>query len=166
MPQDGTKNLIPLNKRSKEEQRKIQAKGGKVAGENKRARKTLREELLALLSEGDTQNKVSLALIEQAMLGNVKAFETIRDSIGEKPIDKVMVSEIDPMVIADVENMVLGDHKIAKILCKDKVTKEVVKSYMSPKDAAKDTGIFVGSITKCLNGKIKSSGGFIWEYEK
>ena len=50
------KNLIPLNKRSKEAQREIQEKGRKANKEKCEARKTLKEELLLLLSQGNTQN--------------------------------------------------------------------------------------------------------------
>ena len=42
-----------------------------------------------MLSEGETQKSVTLALIEKAMSGDTKAFEVIRDTIGEKPADKV-----------------------------------------------------------------------------
>ena len=38
-----------------------------------------------MLSSGNTQEKISLALIQEALNGNVKAFESIRDTIGEKP---------------------------------------------------------------------------------
>ena len=82
-------NLIPLNKRSKKAQREIQEKGRKANKAKCEARKTLKEELLLLLSEGNTQNKLSLALIEKAMNGDTKAFEVIRDTIGEKPTDKI-----------------------------------------------------------------------------
>jgi hypothetical protein len=34
---------------------------------------------------------VTLALIEKAMSGDTKAFEVIRDTIGEKPVDKVQM---------------------------------------------------------------------------
>ena len=85
----GHENLIPLNKRSKEVQREIQEKGRKANKEKWEARKTFKEELLLLLSQGDTQNKISLALIQKAMNGDTKAFEVIRDSIGEKPTDKI-----------------------------------------------------------------------------
>ena len=63
-------------------------KGGIKSGEVRRARKTLREELLLLLSEGDTQKRMSLAQLEKALQGDTKAFEVIRDSIGEKPTEK------------------------------------------------------------------------------
>ena len=104
-----SQNLIPANKRSKEEARKISSNGGKKSGEVRRKRKQLREELLALLSAGNTQKNISLALIDQALNGNVKAFETIRDTIGEKPVEKVVMSEVDPNVISEVEEMVKND---------------------------------------------------------
>lgn len=110
MPRNGTKNLKPMNKRTKEEQKKIASKGGKASGEARRKRKTLREELLALLEDGNTQNQITLALIQEAKSGNnagsvTKAFEVIRDTIGEKPVDKVMVAEVDQNVINEVEAM-------------------------------------------------------------
>lgn len=86
------KNLVPLNKRSKKIQREIQEKGRKANKEKWEARKSLKEELVLLLSQGDTQNKMSLALIEKAMNGDTKAFEVIRDTIGEKPTDKIKQS--------------------------------------------------------------------------
>lgn len=91
------KNLKPQNKRTKEEQRDIAIKGGKASGESRRQRKTLKEELLALLSEGDIQESIALALVKQAVKGNnagsvTKAFEVIRDTIGEKPVEKVAVA--------------------------------------------------------------------------
>jgi hypothetical protein len=82
-------NLIPMNERTKEEQRKIARQGGIASGKARRERKTLKEELLLLLEKGDTQEKISLAMIKEALDGNTKAFEVIRDTIGEKPEDKL-----------------------------------------------------------------------------
>ena len=109
MPRGNPQNLVPVNTRSKEEQRKLRSKAGKKSGEVRRKRKQLREELLALLSAGNTQKNISLALIDQALNGNVKAFETIRDTIGEKPVEKVVMSEVDPNVISEVEEMGKND---------------------------------------------------------
>lgn len=109
MPRGNPQNFISMDKRSKDEVRKISSKGGKRSGESRRKRKQLREELLALLSTGNTQKNISLALIDQALNGNVKAFETIRDTIGEKPVEKVVMSEVDPNVISEVEEMVKHD---------------------------------------------------------
>ena len=76
-------NLVPV--KPGEEARTKGRNGGIASGIAKRARKTLKEELLLLLSSGDTQQKISLAIIQEALNGNVKAFESIRDTIGEKP---------------------------------------------------------------------------------
>lgn len=114
MPRGNPQNLIPTNRRSKEEVRKNAAIGGKKSGETRRARKTLKEELLLILSDGDIQNRMSLALVKEAMDGNkagsvTKAFEVIRDTVGEKPIDKIIVAEVDQSIIDEVEKMVNGD---------------------------------------------------------
>lgn len=82
---------------SSEKAREIGRKGGIASGEAKRARKTLREELLALLSEGDVQKSIGLALVREAQLGNnsgsvARAFETIRDTVGEKPTESMVLT--------------------------------------------------------------------------
>ena len=75
--------------------------GGLKSAQVRAARKTLRQELLDLLSvttkdakgQEHTRNEaISIALIRQAQQGNVKAFETIRDTIGEKQKDTVEMS--------------------------------------------------------------------------
>ncbi|MBO6244488.1 MAG: hypothetical protein J6O41_08045 [Clostridia bacterium] len=86
-------NLKPV--RTKKEARERGKKGGIKSGEVRRERKTLKDELLLLLSSGDTQNKVSLALIEKALSGDTKAFEVIRDTIGEKAVEKVENTNIE-----------------------------------------------------------------------
>lgn len=82
-------NLVDLRDRTTEEQREIARKGGIASGKARAARKTLKEELLLLLEQGDTQEKISLALLQKAMQGDTRAFEVLRDSIGEKPTEKV-----------------------------------------------------------------------------
>ena len=99
-------NLVSLADRTTSEKRAIASAGGKASGEARRKRKTLKEELLLMLADGDTQQSVTLALIEKAMSGDTKAFEVIRDTIGEKPVDKVMIADVEPSVIAEVEAMV------------------------------------------------------------
>lgn len=70
---------------STEQARALGRKGGKKRQEQIRARKTLRDELLILLSSGNAQERMSLALFKKACKGDTKAFEVIRDTIGEKP---------------------------------------------------------------------------------
>ena len=93
-------NLIPNSERTPEQLREQTIKAGKASGEARRKRKALKEELLLLLSDGDVQERISLALIDEALHGNkagsvTKAFEVIRDTIGEKPVEKVEVGKID-----------------------------------------------------------------------
>jgi hypothetical protein len=93
-----TENLVSLADRTTEEQRAIASAGGKASGEARRKRKTLKEELLLMLSDCDIQEKISLALINEAINGNnagsvTKAFEVIRDTIGERPVEKVQATQ-------------------------------------------------------------------------
>ncbi len=73
---------------SREEAVKNGKKGGIASGKARRERKALKEQLLLLLDNEDTQKELCTALISQAMTGNTKAFEVIRDTIGEKPVNK------------------------------------------------------------------------------
>lgn len=92
-----------------EEARKNGRKGGLASAAARQKRKALKEELILMLSDGDTQQRMTTALIEKALKGDVKAFETIRDTIGEKCAEKVVVSSVTPDVIAEVEAMVVDD---------------------------------------------------------
>lgn len=75
--------------RTPRERQEISRKGQKASTEAKRARKTLKETLLMMLEEGDTQNNITLALLDKALKGDTKAYEVIRDTVGEKPTDKI-----------------------------------------------------------------------------
>lgn len=88
------------------EQVEVARKGGIASGESKRARKTLKEELLLLLNEGNTQKNITLALIDKAIKGDTKAFEVLRDTIGEKPVEKTQndVSVSYETLIKEVED--------------------------------------------------------------
>ena len=94
-------------------------KGGIASGESKRARKTLRAELEALLavhpidkdgkeSEMSYQSAITAALMKKALKGDTKAFEIIRDTIGEKPAERITLAQIDQATIDEVEKMVMG----------------------------------------------------------
>lgn len=49
-----------------------------------------------LLSEGDNNRRMSLAIFERALNGDTKAFEVIRDTIGEKPKEEIEVKDVTP----------------------------------------------------------------------
>ena len=99
-------NLKPV--RTTEEARALGSKGGQAFARNKKARKTLREELLALLEKGDIQENITLALLAKAENGDTKAYEIIRDTVGEKPIDKIVTAVVPSDAINDVESYIDG----------------------------------------------------------
>lgn len=93
------KNLKSFNNLPVEEARAIQSAGGKASAEAKRKRKELREELEILMDtkapNGKTyQENISFALLKEAVKGNTKAYEIIRDTLGQKPIERQEVREI------------------------------------------------------------------------
>ena len=113
----GHENLIPNNLRSKEEVRKNSSKGGKASGEARRKKKALKECFDALLDKNykgkdgkviSGSETLALAVFQKAQRGDLKAFEIVRDTAGQKPIEKVMLAEVDQDTIDQVEAMVLG----------------------------------------------------------
>lgn len=94
------------------------SKGGKNSAKARRAKRDLKIALEMIL-ESEIKNKsgdvmttteaMCRALMKKALKGDVRAFETIRDTIGQKPIDRVQYAEVDQKVIEDVEAAVLGE---------------------------------------------------------
>lgn len=87
-------DLIPLNERTIEEQKEIARKGGIKSGEVRREKKLLKEYLEAILSIKDDKGidkstKIVIALVDRAEIGDTKAFEVIRDTLGQKPKDEI-----------------------------------------------------------------------------
>ena len=114
---NGMDNLIPNSERSPKEVRENGRKGGIASGVARRRKRDLREACLAILDTeittktGDkmTGSEAMVAkLFQQAINGNIKAFEVLRDTAGQKPVDKVVVADVDQSVIDEVENMVTG----------------------------------------------------------
>ena len=119
-------NLIPFNERTESEKRKIATAGGKASGKARRNKKLLRDCIDYLLERQDetaldadgnpmsgaeqlAYNLFIKALTETDTGKAAKAFEVLRDTAGQKPIDKVMVSDVDAEVINEVERMVNDD---------------------------------------------------------
>lgn len=88
------------------EAREYGRKGGKASAAKRAERKTFREGLLLLLNEPlkdksgqttdkTTQDAIIAGLVKRAINGDTRAFEMIRDTIGEKPVQDVKVSTGD-----------------------------------------------------------------------
>lgn len=80
-------NLKPI--RTTERARELQEKAAQKQRENIARRKTLKETLLIMLEHNNTQDNITLALLDKALKGDTKAYEVIRDTIGEKAPDKL-----------------------------------------------------------------------------
>lgn len=104
----GEENLIPMNERTKEEQREIARMGGIASGEARREKKLLKDLLEDALSKGtETNNEyvnITLALIREANKGNVKAYEVIRDTLGQKPVEEVKVTKSTDDTIKEIDD--------------------------------------------------------------
>lgn len=87
------RNLKPA--RTKSEARERGRKGGIASGESRREKATLRGclELLLAQNMGDGGHSgaeiLAAALFKKAAKGSERAFELIRDTVGEKPSERV-----------------------------------------------------------------------------
>ena len=124
-------NLISLGDRTTEEQRRIATQGGIASGIARREKKLMKDQMALLLSlpikddslkekiqelgidddNIDNQMAIVIAMWQKACKGNVKASEFIRDTLGEKPADKVEVNASISEVAGDIDNYVNGRKK-------------------------------------------------------
>ncbi len=115
-----SKNLekgAPMRFKSGEKAAESGRKGGKASGRAKKQKKLLRECLEALLDREITDKSgkkmsgaeaMAVVAFREALEGNFKAWEIVRDTVGQKPADRVMVAEVDPDIIQEIEDMVNG----------------------------------------------------------
>ena len=108
-------NLKPCGYKFTDEDRK---KAKRARQENLLKKKAFSEIFDALLGKTVKDKKgekitvaeaMAMKMIEKAIRGDTKAFEVVRDTSGQKPVEKVVMSEVDPNVINEVEEMVKHD---------------------------------------------------------
>mgnify|MGYP005795919699 CR=1 FL=1 len=95
-----SENLIPFDKRTESEQREIRSAGGRASGRARRRTARLRETMNRLLTmkvdagalsdvlisdggESTYEEVVTMAMIQEAMNGNVKAYNAIMATVGQ-----------------------------------------------------------------------------------
>ena len=93
-------NLIPISERSTEEVREMGRKGGIASGKARREKKIFKEAIEKQL--GQSIDSMIKSMITQAKNGNVQAITFLRDTIGEKPTDKVE-AEVNSDVNINIE---------------------------------------------------------------
>ena len=87
-------NLVDIRTLSTERQREIRSMGGKASQEKRKQRKTFKEQMLFMLeNDPNLQNDLINALFKRAKktgdksgVSANKAFELIRETIGEAPV--------------------------------------------------------------------------------
>ena len=104
------KNLKSNSERTPKEWKELAKKAGIKSGEVRRAKKAMCE-MLDYLFEKEVTNEqgeqitvreeITAALIKKAMQGDVRAFEIIRDTIGEKPTEQHNITTLPPPIIID-----------------------------------------------------------------
>lgn len=105
-------NLKPFTEMSPEKAREIQSKGGKASGEARARKKAMREQAELLLSlplkdkkaqkvlqalglkKGDLDNQMIIvaAMWQRAAKGDIDAATWLRDLVGEKPAEQLVMS--------------------------------------------------------------------------
>lgn len=117
----GKDNLIGkgFDSKSAEEARESGRKGGIASGKARREKRQLRELLDMLMernagkdSDGNpitAAEAMAIKAVKEAMAGDWKAWELVRDTSGQKPIEKVMLAEVEQSVIDEVEAAVFED---------------------------------------------------------
>ena len=101
MAGDGSENLIPLNERTKEEQRKIQKKGGIASGKVRREKADLKKKVNQILEmdvfspqlkemleekglSATNQTAVATVLLQKALKGDMRAIELLAKMNGNE----------------------------------------------------------------------------------
>ena len=96
-------------------------KGGQKSGETRRKKRDLKMCLNILmekeLSDEENGNTISgaealaLKAFREALDGNPKFWEIVRDTAGQKPVEKVMVAEVEQSTLDDIEELVAESKK-------------------------------------------------------
>ena len=138
-------NLIPFNKRTVSEQRKIQSAGGKASGEARRRKADFRKTLNMLLTaeidseewkpvlealgvECTLESALNMAMIKEGLAGNVKAYEAIAKYAGQtgKPDEDIRNREADTELKKARKQAVTGENETDEALEKlDNILREM-----------------------------------------
>lgn len=107
-------NLIPNSQRTPKQRRENARKAGIASGKARQHKKELKE-IINLLFEKEFKDKngeivsgaeaIAMKQFEKALKGDTKAFEVLRDTAGQKPVDKVEQVNIDAEYKARVDEV-------------------------------------------------------------
>lgn len=134
MTKNKNENLMPIElvnaNKTREQRIKDASNAGKKSGEVRRKRKLLKDLFESLLNTSITDEAMKkelkdngfkdeeqnyntllgVSMLTEAMKGNTKAFELIRDTIGEKPKEKISF-EVNDEISKNIEKYINGKRK-------------------------------------------------------
>ena len=97
------------------------SKGGKKSVETRRRKKDLKMCLNILMEQELSKDKngnsisgaeaLALKAFREALDGNPKFWEIVRDTAGQKPVEKVMVAEVEQSTLDEIEDLVAESKK-------------------------------------------------------
>lgn len=105
-------NLKPFtSEQSREKAKENGKKGGIASGIAKREKKMLKDTLKLLLEQEvgvdkdgnpiDAQTAMATKAVQEAIKGDWKAWELVRDTTGQKPVEKMQVEQVDRQATFD-----------------------------------------------------------------
>lgn len=118
-------NLIPLNKRSQRERKEITTKGANASNKVQREKRLMKQQFGMLMSLEIEDNKLKeqllclgipeneitmqmalcVSVMQQAIQGNLKAFEIIQNTIGQNPNNEEEKPKDMIVFINDIEEL-------------------------------------------------------------
>lgn len=113
MSENSLKNLKPNTFNDSEIAKKAQKKSVEKRKENQTLAELMKIALTLQNEETGEINNIAItnALINKAIKGDVSAYQTIRDTIGEKPVDKQEIKTNQPAVLSEY-----SEKKIEEVL--------------------------------------------------
>ena len=123
--------------------------------------------LVGLCKDGKKKTLTVHRLVADAFVPNPNTLDTVNHKDEVKTNN--VASNLEWMSIKDNINYGTRNKRVAESLSKqvqmfDKFTGELLATFPSTHEAKRVTGIAQQSISRCCNGKRKSSGGYIWRY--
>lgn len=103
-----------LRRLSPSEAREQGRKGGKASGKARRRRKAFADAFNTLLERNFTDHSgnqlqgveaIAAKVFQEAMNGDLKAAQMIRDTVGEMPVQRIEMDTIDPETRAEMEEL-------------------------------------------------------------
>ena len=115
---------------------------------------------------------LKVVLCKDGKTKNCPVHQLVLNAYLPKPSPELVVMHIDSEPSNNrLENLAWGtikenqnDPHFKALLSKPVFCIETGELYSSLSEASRQTGVDIGSISKCLNSKLKSAGGFRWKF--